>query len=75
MQAGEKAYSKFWLLKWFVGNIRDHFYSELGLELIMLRVKQTDKTLFHILPLKQININSTQPLLLHKSCDRTRLWL
>ena len=41
MQAGEKAYSKFWLLKWFAGNIRDHFYSELWLELIMLQSVQS----------------------------------
>ena len=37
MQAGEKAHSKFWLSKWFAGNIRDHFYSEFWLELIMLQ--------------------------------------
>ena len=36
-QAGEKAYSKFWLPKWFAGNIRDHFYSEFWLELIILQ--------------------------------------
>ena len=41
MQAGEKAYSKFGLLKWFAGNIRDHFYSELWLELIMLQSVQS----------------------------------
>ena len=41
MQAREKAYSKFWLLKWFAGNIRDHFYSELWLELIMLQSVQS----------------------------------